>query len=66
MYFYPKVNVFKRNGYIFWDGMESDKLSKNTKNAFKCVHFTFTYSRVHISSDTAFFKILGKPSIVQK
>ena len=25
-----------------------------------------TYSRVHISSDTAFFKILKKPSIVQK
>ena len=24
------------------------------------------YSRVHISSDTAFFKILKKPSIVQK
>ena len=25
-----------------------------------------SYSRVHISSDTAFFKILKKPSIVQK
>ena len=26
----------------------------------------WTYSRVYISSDTAFFKILKKPSIVQK
>ena len=26
----------------------------------------FTYSRVHISSDTAFLKIVKKPSIVQE
>ena len=34
------------------------------KSYYLC--FFYRYSRVHISSDTAFFKILKKPSIVQK
>ena len=35
------------------------------KNVVQNLFFT-TYSRVHISSDTAFLKILKKPSIVQE
>ena len=33
---------------------------------FSVIWFLHNYSRVHISSDEAFFKILKKPSIVQK
>ena len=40
----------------------------STVSAMVCsiAYLYCTYSRVHISSDTAFFKILKKPSIVQK
>ena len=33
---------------------------------FVCKTISIKYSRVHISSDTAFLKILKKPSIVQE
>jgi hypothetical protein len=52
----PEIEKPQRNGYVVYCFQLST------------YHYQVStyYSRVHITSDTAFFKILKKPSIVQK
>ena len=49
-----------QNGANIWLDLDQVKIRIGARI------FRYRYSRVHISSDTAFLKILKKPSIVQE
>ena len=51
---------------VFLTHISSLPLTRELAFLLDNVSATTMYSRVHISSDTAIFKILKKPSIVQK
>ena len=64
--YYDKIDTSNEKSYLL-DTAHGMFLECQWRNTTKILSlFDNIYSRVHISSDTAFLKILKKPSIVQE
>ena len=63
---YEDIIPFSKNLPAYQPSRPSNSKRRSPQAKLDAEHTSQVYSRVHISSDTAFLKILKKPSIVQE